>query len=463
MPREISSPNSSREKTIKGRVTHMEDKNQTARFDTFEQRVPANHWTKSNFGAKGWVMIVFVGLMLMFCSGLSNDGLNVAVPVIAAEKGWDYATILAYSTPAGFISVVGTWLVAVLTDKKGARFTTILCLVITGITYIWYGNAASMTQYFIALSLISTFATGMAWVSGGAYLASYFPKKKGLALGWATMGNNLCTAIFVPILNTLTGKMGMSGAVIPIGIAILLLIIFTVFLPNNPEDAGTTPDQIPMDKSEIEDYRRAANSYVSPWTTKTLIRCKEMWLISLVLGCTMLITVGIVGQLVVRLTGDFGWEQGKAVSTMSVCAVIGIVGSYLWGVIDQKIGTKKAVFAYMIWYGIAAFLNAIPNTAALYVSLVMIGVAIGGNANWPVSLVSTVFGYRNFSRVYTLVMPIYTLIRCCAFAVLAGFMSMTGSLSGAYIAFGVLGLLGAVLTLFIDDKRFADGTLGDLA
>lgn len=440
----------------------MEKQVKNTNIEDFEQRVTANHWTKSNFGAKGWVLIVFVGLMLMFCSALTNDGLNVAVPVIAGEKGWDYATILAYSTPAGFISVVGTWLVAMLTDKKGARFTTILCLVITGLAYIWYGNAASMMQYFIALSIISTTATGMAWVSGGAYLASYFPRKKGLALGWATMGNNLCTAIFVPILNGLTGKMGMSGAVIPIGIAILLLVIFTVFLPNNPEDAGTTPDQVPMDEAEIADYRAAANAYVSPWTTKHLIRCKEMWLVSLILGCTMLITVGIVGQLIPRLTGDLGWPQEKAVLTMTVCAIVGIVGSYAWGFIDQKIGTKKAVMYYMVWYAFAAFLNVVLNTICLYISLFMIGVAIGGNANWPVSLVSTVFGYRNFSRVYTLVMPIYTLIRCCAFVVLAGFMTVTGSLSGAYIAFGVLGLVGAVLTLGVNDKRFADGTLGDL-
>ena len=438
------------------------EKVKNVNFEEFEKRVPANHWTKSNFGAKGWLLIVFIGLMLFFCSALTNDGLNVAVPVITAEKGWDYATILAYGTPAGFISVVGTWLVALLTDKKGAKFATIVCLIATGLGYMWYGNAASPMQYFMALSLLSTVATGAAWVSGGAYLASYFPKKKGLALGWATMGNNLCTAIFPAILTALTGKMGMGGAVIPLGIAILVLILFTFILPNNPEDAGTTPDQVPMDASEIAGYRAAANSYVSPWTNKKMLVCKEMWLVSLVLGCTMLMTVGIVGQLIPRLTGDFGWPQEKALLVMTICAVVGIVGSYAWGIVDQKLSTKTAVFIYMIWYAIAAFLNVVPNELCLYISIFMIGFAIGGNANWPVSLVSSVFGYRNFTRVYTLVMPIYTLIRVCAFLVLAVFMSMTGSLTGAYVCFGVMGLIGAVLTKLIDDKRFADGTLGDL-
>ena len=88
----------------------------------------------------------------------------------------------------------------------------------------------------------------------------------------------------------------------------------------------------------------------------------------------------------------------------------------------------------------------------------VIGMAIGGNANWPVSLVSSVFGYQNFAKVYSVVMPLYTLIRCCSFAVLAFFIAQTGSLMDAYILFAVMAFVGAVLTLLINDKKFADGT-----
>ncbi|MCO7122923.1 MFS transporter [Ihubacter massiliensis] len=418
-------------------------------------------YTKSNFGAKGWLLIIFVGLMLMFCSALTNDGLNIVIPVIAGENGWDYAQLLAYSTPAGFISVIGVLVLSVLTDKFGAKLITIISLLIAAASYIWYGHAQSPTQYFIALTLMSTFATGAAWVSGGAYLAMYFPRKKGLALGWATMGNNLCTLAMVPLLSMMTAAFGgMGNTTLILGVVIAALIGFCFVLPNKPEDAGMTPDNLPMSADEIQQYRKEANAYVSPWTYKKLLLNKEMWLISLVLGITMMITVGIVSQMVTRLTSsEIGWEQPKAVAALSVAAGVGIVGSYLWGVLDQKITTKKATAIYMVWYGIAAFLNVVPGSIPLYISIFMIGFALGGNANWPVSLCSSVFGHMNFAKVYSLVCPIYTFIRCCAFAVLAFFISTTGSLSGAYILFGVMAIIGAGLTILINDKKYADGKI----
>lgn len=427
------------------------------------KKVDPGFYTKSNFGLKGWIMIIFVGLMLFYCTALTNDGMNVAVPAIAEEKGWDYATILAYGTPAGFITVIAFFLLSILTDKKGAKFVTALCLVATGLSTIWFGNAGSQMQYFLALTCVSIFSQGCAWIGGGAYLAKWFPKKKGLALGWATMGNNLASALVVPILSGLMELTGtFATTTVIFGIVIVLTVVFCFFLPNNPEDAGTTPDNYPMQPDEIEAYRAEANAYVSPWTMGKLLKKKETWLITLVLGITMMTSTGIMSQLVTRLSGaEIGWSSTKAITTMTVVAVIGIVGSYIWGVLDQKISTKKTVFIFMLWYGVAILLNIVPGKIPVYISLFMIGMAIGGNANWPVSLVSSVFGHQNFAKVYSIVMPLYTLIRCCSFSVLALFIGQTGSLAGAYILFALLSFAGAVLTLFINDRKYADGTLGN--
>lgn len=59
----------------------MDRKNQTL------EHVDNSFYSKSNFGAKGWLLIIFVGLMLYVCTALTNDGMNIAVPSIAAGKG----------------------------------------------------------------------------------------------------------------------------------------------------------------------------------------------------------------------------------------------------------------------------------------------------------------------------------------------------------------------------------------
>ena len=413
---------------------------------------------KSNFGKKGWLLIIFVGILMYFCAALTNDGMNVAVPAIADEHGWNYATILAYSTPAGFISVIGFFFLSMLADRKGAKFVTILCVIATALSTIWLGNATSQLQYFIALTCVSVFVQSCAWIGGGSYLAHWFPNKKGLALGWATMGTNLASATIIPIL---TGLMGLTGSfaktTVILGVVIAVTVVFCFFLPNYPEEKGLTPDNLPMTQEEINTYRKNTNNYKSPWTIGKILKSKETWLIILVLGIILMITAGIMSQLVTRLTGnEIGWSQTKAIGTMSVVAIIGIVGSYIWGWLDQKIGTKKIVSIFMIWFGIAILMNTIPSTMAVYISLFMIGLAIGGCVNWPVSLVSSTFGYLNFTRVYSVIMPLYTMIRCCAYLVLAFFIGRTGSLSGAYVMFAFFSFLGSLLCWFIKDENYTN-------
>ncbi len=410
---------------------------------------------KSNFGSKGWLMVVFVGVMLYLQNGTSSDGPNIVIPYMAEVHGWDQAALLNVGTISGLISIAAMFLFGIFCDKKGARLTALISLIIGGLAYIWYGNVQSVTQYAISYTLIMITCNVYAWIAGGAYLSSWFPRKKGLALGWATMGNNLSSATFVIILSFISAKASMGVATAIIGVFMLLVAVWSLFMKNNPEEAGATPDNVPMSPDEMEAYRQESNSYVSPWTYSRLVRTKEFWLISIGLGLYMLVTVGIMSQLVPRMT-SLGLTQEEALGTMSICAVVGVVGSYLWGVLDQKLTTRIATAIYGVWYAVAIIFNLIPNRTCLYISVFMIGIAIGGNANWPVSLVSTVYGHRNFAKIYSLVNPCISIIRVCCFSVLAASIALTGSLAGAYGVFVVLAFLAAGLILLINDKKYAE-------
>ncbi|MDR2741793.1 MAG: MFS transporter [Treponema sp.] len=413
---------------------------------------------KSNFGLNGWNLIIFCGLMLFYATGTSVDGLNATVQGLSILHGWDVATLLGFSTVSGLVSILGMFIFGLICARIGARWTSIIGLVLGGASYIWYGNVRSIPEYAVALCMVSVFANVYAWIGGGAYMASWFPKKKGLALGWATMGNNFASAVIVIILTGFASLFGgIQRSISVVGIIMILSAVWGWFIPDRPEQAGATPDNVPMDNEEIEAYRARSNTYVSPWTYKKLLGTKQFWLISLGLGLYMLVTVGVMSQLVPRLV-SLGFELNWAIGSMTVCALVGVVGSYLWGVLDQKFTTRIATAIYGIWYALAVVFNLIPNRICVYISIVMIGIAIGGNANWPASLVSTTFGYRNFSKVYSLINPSISIIRMCAFVTLAAAISLTGSMTGAYILFVGLAVLAAVLIFFVNDKQYAEQT-----
>jgi len=431
----------------------MENKKQTA----LTQAEINSRNAKSNFGTKGWLLIILCGFMLYFSTGTSVDGLNATVEGLAAKHGWNTAVLLGFSTVSGLVSIIGMFIFGLVCDRIGARKLAVISLIIGGLSYIWYGHVTSIFQYAVALCLVSIFSNVYAWIAGGAYLSSWFPHKKGLALGWATMGNNMASATIVIIITGLTAVLGgIQWAITVIGIAMIIVAVWAFFTPDTPKQAGVNPDNLTDEEAkELYADDEEDGLKASKWTYGKLIRTREFWLISIGLGLYMLITVGVMSQLVPRLM-NLGFSQTKAVGSMTVCALVGVVGSYLWGVLDQKLTTRVATAIYGIWYAAAIVFNLIPNIACIYISLFMLGVSIGGNANWPVSLVSTVYGHKNFAKVYSLINPCISVIRMLSFAALALSLTMTGSYSGAYVGFVILAVIAAGMIYCVNDKKHAD-------
>ena len=106
------------------------------------------------------------------------------------------------------------------------------------------------------------------------------------------------------------------------------------------------------------------------------LKNKYVWIFGLGAGCFGLATVGIMSQLVSYFMAARGYELTGALSMLTIAAVIGMIGSWAWGVVDQKLGTQKACMMFGIWYFIGiAFLIASP-TPCMYIGLFMLGGAI---------------------------------------------------------------------------------------
>ena len=403
----------------------------------------------SNFGKKGWGVIIYVGVLYYFMTGMTVDGLNVLVPGVSELHGMNYNQVLAISTPAGIIALISCMFYGWLAAKKGAQFTAVLCLVLGGGATIWYGNANTITTYAISLTLMVSLINGFSNIAGNVYMANWFPRKKGLALGWATMGMNMASATIVIVLNAFAVRFGgMNISVTIIGIFMIVLAIFTkLFMKGTPEEAGCTPDNLPPDQlngNRIENY-------VHKLTYMKVFKTKETWLMAIAYGVNGMVTVGVMSQLVPRLM-ERGYELNTAIMMLTIAAIIGLAGSYAWGVVDQKWGTKTASLYFAMWYIVGIGFNLIDNTICLYISLFMIGVAIGGNANFPPSMVTTIFGRREFPMAFTVMNTIQGVIRNMAFLVLAAAISITGSFTGAYMVFMAIEVISIIAMVLLNDK-----------
>ena len=193
------------------------------------------------------------------------------------------------------------------------------------------------------------------------------------------------------------------------------------------------------------------------WTTVKLLCTKELWLAAITTGFFQICSVGVMSQLVIRNT-QLGFTQQEAMNVMTILALGGVVGSWLVGIIDDAIGTKKTMVLFGIWYAIALLLNftAVDSvTPLVYVSLFMIAMGIGGSANFTTSLPASIFGRHGFDKVNSVIFPIQGAITALCFLVNGVVQKMTGGeIKMAYLVFAGVALVNVVLVLLVDEHRF---------
>ena len=128
---------------------------------------------------------------------------------------------------------------------------------------------------------------------------------------------------------------------------------------------------------------------------------------------------------------------------MLASGLLALPGSYLCGVIDSKIGARKAAYTSYVFGILAMLLNLTGNTVCVWISLVCIGMVVGGAANWPASLCIEEFG-DSFANGYGIIQPMIQVVGAVGPAFFAAFYGMTGSYKIPYICGAVLMFIGLI-------------------
>ena len=410
----------------------------------------------NNFGVRGWLIIIFFGVMLFLNSSLTADGMNIMLPTLAGKIGTDPNAMLSINGIGGWIAVVGAFALSGLVQKIGAKKVILISLAIVAISFLSLAFIKGMAGWAVCIILINVFANGMSFCGGSALIASWFPTKKGMAMGWATMGNNMASAVFIPIFSILLGasvNMPFYGYFI---FMVIMFILGIIIVKNKPEECGLLPDNDPASVEAVKALEEEMANYKSPWTIGKILKDKDIWCAGLGYGLLFMCTVGLVSQFVTRAVG-VGFEQNMAVGMLTIAALIGIVASYLWGVLDTKMGTKVASIVLAIFFAIAILLNILPGQGTYIIYTVMLGCALGGNTNFSTSMCASLFGRKNFQRAFNFVFPVSCIFRAAAAVILGAILGATGgNFTIAYLVFMVGAIIAAVLFGCINMKPKAE-------
>ena len=84
---------------------------------------------------------------------------------------------------------------------------------------------------------------GFNYIGNYSIISNWFSRKKGLAMGWVTIGFPMSAMISVPLVSGIMPGGGLEGVyMFYAGFAVVLLVLVFAFITNYPEQAGRFPD-----------------------------------------------------------------------------------------------------------------------------------------------------------------------------------------------------------------------------
>ena len=414
--------------------------------------------TDSRFGSWGWSMIIYAVIMYFLFAALSTDGQNLFPGAFAGMYGFDSNTLLAYATPASIVGIVGGFIFARLLIKHSTRIISTIALIITGVVFCFWGMCSSIVLYVILLMIVCFMASGFSFIAP-TLMADWFPRKKGVALGWATIGAPLSSAFFVSGFSILLATAGFKAAFVIVGIVIIIIGIISLFwVKDNPNQVGQHPDnmdpELAKQLSNVDNADLETSGDDPGFSVGQVLKTPNTWLIGIGYGLLWMVTVGVVSQFIPRMI-SVGYTQPQALMFLTISSIIAIPGSYFWGWLDGKIGTKLASVIYSVSYIVALLILIFAsNIALIWIGCIFIGLGLGGILNLIPSMVISVFGKKGFKQANSFVTTIASLIRVLAFAIMAFCLTISGgSYTMPYIVFICADILGAIILFIIKQNK----------
>ena len=418
------------------------------------------------------ILLSILGIVFMFLySGLQNDQINI----IQAFSGWSGDATMAPMTVGNFVCIVLTVLYGTMFIKFGVKKSLIPTMILCAVGCIGVaaanglacnGGEGNYVLYFISL-FITRCTCMMLQMAGFQLVASWFVRFRGQIMGVITVGSPLFSVVGTAGMTTLiTKKLGGDYRPFYIAIAVLLVIVAVVVafaIKDTPEDAGLYPDGAdhPL-KSE------GAGEEVK-LTIKDILSTKKGWQVIISFGALTFIINACMGSMAMRYITLGGGEPTiwlQAVKYLSIGAILGIPMSYVFGLIDDKVGTVKAA----IVLGLCELLPILglmlqPEGGSKVLMLVWgFGVACmtGGVPTLHPCIMAFAYGRREYQAANRIIMAIQLIPSAVAAQIMVGFMQR-GQTTTAYIMLLIVlavGIITLLTMLGMKDANAADRDYG---
>jgi len=362
------------------------------------------------------------------------------IPLVEAF-GWTRGEIAFSFTVATFTSASLSALVGWLCDRYGSR-----PLVLVGTIGYAIGMAIIATssdwllRYYASWSLATMLGVGASAIALTKFVAGWFERKRGLALGIMLMGSGLTAATAPPFVATLienfnwrAGYLGLSAAILLVGVP----VIFFWFreAPRKQSAAGHAA------ATRSTGFRLAVES-------------RAFWLMSIAFCAATFGIAGLISSFAPILE-DAGYSRVQAGTLTGLIGIFVMVGRLGVGYLLDYIWAPGLTFVALCFGAVTCGLLTLPELSVWMVVLAAFCLGVSAGAEWDALsyLTAREFGLKSYGRVYSLLVISVAVITAISPPIFGNTFDQQGSYRQVLLISMVLLVLGPALLLFLKRGR----------
>lgn len=331
----------------------------------------------------GWV-VVAVAFLTMGIGVNTRTAFSLLFPPILDEFGWQRGDTAAAFTVGFVASAAFTPFIGILMDRIGPRFTMPIGGVLIASGLVLSTFAIAPWHFYVTLGvLVVGGSIFLAYIGHSMFLANWFTRRRGLAVGIAFSGVGVGAIVLFPWLQVIIDEAGWREAC-----WVMALLLLAIVLPLNlmlqrqrPADLGLEPDG---DGRVLDGKRRPAVDNVvdrawaeTDWTLASAARTTRFWWLSLAFGTGLYAWYAVQVHQTKYLI-EVGFDPEAAAVALGLVGFSGVAGQIGLGYLSDRIGREWvwtiSLTGYVLCYLLLLTMKSHPSPLVMYLMVAAQGV-----------------------------------------------------------------------------------------
>ena len=397
----------------------------------------------------GWFALSGAVLITLIVGGAFINTFGVFLPVFNEEFGWSRADIsLALSLGIAAFGLP-SMLFSIAVNKFGARSTIVIGNLLAAVGLVMLYFISTLWQLYLAYIFLGMAAGFGGYISCMTLANNWFIGKRALAMSVITAAAGAGGLFFPPLTTVLIKSFGWRESFLVLaGMVTAATVISGFVIRNRPEDKGQLPEGYKAPLHPGQEQPPAMGKNGADWKLSDMFRDPAIYLI---LGfiITNAFIMGTMNTHQIAYVQDLGYSAMTAATTMSVFAILGLIGSLSFGTLALKINMRYLATTGMILEVIGIIiLLSLRSLGALYVYAALIGLGTGAIFAAMPSFLGAYYPREHYARVTGLILPFHVIAQSIIAWVVGEMFDASGSYRLAFFILGGFVIVGAVCAFF---------------